>query len=202
MRKLFLLTYLAQLWVTQLVRLDKTGDISLTLAVAHVEYMKAGVITKHSSSRRKTLFQKIALKSEKMTLGADVRSRVNHPTAPHHRWRWLSVGGNFFVFVNFLNIYKYSLKARRSVMLCHLFSRRARSPGPLNKSSSLFLLRGKRLRHSWVLGVTSRWCWRRRNYDISVSLRQVKRSSWKQANVKSEEVRKFFAFAVFFRRLL
>lgn len=140
-----------------------------------------------------------------MTLGADAMSWANHLAIPRRRWRWLSVGGKCFVFVNFLNIYKYSLKARRGVMLCHLFSRRTRSPGPLNKSSSLFLLRGKRLRHSRVLGVTSRWCWRRRKRDISVSLRQVKHSSWKHAGVKSE-VRNFlcgsFAFAEFTRRLL
>lgn len=80
-----------------------------------------------------------------MTLGADVRSRVNHLTVLHRRWRMLSFGGKCFVFVNFLNICKYSLKVRRGVMLRHLFSRHARSPGPLNKSSSLFLLRGKRL---------------------------------------------------------
>lgn len=109
-----------------------------------------------------------------MTLGADVRSRVNHLTVLHRRWCLLSFGGKCFVFVNFLNIYKYSLKVRRGVMLCHLFSRHACSPGPLNKSSSLFLLRGKRLRHSWVLGVTSCWCWRRRKFHVSVSLRQVK----------------------------
>lgn len=105
---------------------------------------------------------------------ADVRSRVNHLTVLHRRWRLLSFGGKCFVFVNFLNIYKYSLKVRRGVMLCHLFSRHARSPGPPNKSSSLFLLRGKRLCHSWVLGVTSCWCWRRRKFDVCVSLRQVK----------------------------
>lgn len=132
------------------------GDVSLRLAVTHVEYMRAGVITKHSSAAEKNVVSRMTLKSEKMTLGADVRSRVNHLTVLHRRWRLLSFGGKCFGFVNFLNIYKYSLKVRRGVMLCHLFSRHAGSPGPLNKSSSLFLLRGKRLRHSWVLGVTSR----------------------------------------------
>lgn len=126
-----------------------------------------------------------------MTLGADVGSRVNHLTVPHRRWCLLSVGGKCFVFLNFPECLQIFPEGMPRLMLCHLFSRRARSPGPLNKSSSLFLLRGKRLRHSWVLGVTSRWCWCRCKFDISrPPRRQVKHSSWKRANVKSEEVRK------------
>lgn len=72
-------------------------------------------------------------------------------------------------------------------MLRHLFSRRSRSPGPLNKSSSLFLLRGKRHRHSWVLGVIS--CWKMleqiRHFRLS---QQVKWESKKHDIVKLEEV--------------
>lgn len=135
-----------------------------------------------------------------MTLGADVGSRVNHLTVPHRRWCLLSVGGEGFVFLNFPECLQIFPEGMPRLMLCHLFSRRARSPGPLNKSSSLFLLRGKRLRHSWVLGVTSHWCWCHCKFDIPPTPRQVKHSSWKPANVKSEEVRQFlFAGALSFQ---
>lgn len=122
--------------------------------------------------------------------GNCARNRVNHPGAACRtvgRVRFCYVANVLFLCI-FLNIYKYSPKARCGAMLRHLFSRRTRSPGPLNKSSSLFLLRGKRHHHSWVLGVISSWKMREQIRRFRLS-QQVKWESKKQVIVKLEGVR-------------